>query len=102
MPIFDFENQSLTKLNEGMIKFKNISKTSDTYGAITINKSEISPNDVRIINMYIINKGNESCYIGRYAMNGDIITLYVEEWNGDRKQNAKTLVAIMYIETGVG
>lgn len=73
-----------------MIKFKNISKTSDTYGAITINKSEISPNDVRIINMYIINKGNESCYIGRYAM------------NGDRKQNAKTLVAIMYIETGVG
>ncbi len=52
--------------------------------------------------MYIINKGNESCYIGRYAMNGDIITLYVEEWNGDRKQNAKTLVAIMYIETGVG
>lgn len=73
-----------------MIKFKNISKTSDTYGAITINKSEISPNDVRIINMYIINKGNESCYIGRYAM------------NGDRKQNAKTLVTIMYIETGVG
>ena len=95
-------NQSLNKINEGMIKFKKIPKTSDTYGGIIINKSEISPNDIKIINMYIINKGNDTCYVGRYAMNDDTITLYVEEWNGDRKQNAKTLVAIMYIETGVG
>ena len=85
-----------------MIKFKSITKASLRYGEISINKSEISPNDIKIIGIHLVNTNDNSSYIGRYAIFNDFIAFYIEEWNGNQKESdIEVSVTIVYLETSI-
>lgn len=94
MPIFDFENQSLHKLN--VIKTKTFDKIVDEYGAINIKITEISSKPIKIISAYPTIVNTDYCYVGRFSIINDVICMYIEDWNGDTRRNVKATITIIY------